>query len=104
MTEPHKPGQPCRIINSSSGTEGHTVGKKVVTVFLHDVPLLVDDYSTGAHRVINLGPIWRVRGEGLISNYGGVGDEVDCAQCWLEVEEPEPPKVQTTVKEKELTQ
>lgn len=103
MAEPTRPGQKCRIINSSSGKDGHTVGKKVVTVFLHEENLRVDDYSTGQHRVVDLGPIWRVQGEGLISNYGGVGDQVDCAQCWLEVEPEEPPKAETTNKHLELT-
>lgn len=82
------------------GTEGHSYGKKVVTVFLHDQPLL----KRTEDLVVDMGPVWRVRGQGLLSEYGGAGDEVDCLAIWLEVEDPEPPKTETTTKEKELTE
>jgi hypothetical protein len=32
------------------------------------------------------GRIWKVEGEGLISEYGAVGSTVDCAQSWLRSE------------------
>lgn len=44
-----------------------------------------------------LGPIWRVRvlkGDQLVTEYGGVGITCDCADAWLEphppVEQPAP--------------
>ncbi len=100
MAEPTKPGQKCRVIGSTSGTSGHSVGKEVVTVFQHDQNLRTERNGV----VVDMGPVWRVRGQGLISEYGGAGDEVDCLAIWLEVIEPEPPKTETTTKQKELTE
>ena len=37
------------------------------------------------------GRIWRVRGENLVTEYGAVGDEIDCAQQWLRrIDDDEP--------------
>ena len=34
------------------------------------------------------GPIWIVHGEGLISEYGAVGNTIQCAADWLQKIEP----------------
>ena len=80
------------------------MGKEVVTVFLHDDNLRINTFKDGQPHVADFGPVWRVRGKALVSNYGGVGDEVDCAQAWLEViVDPADSKVTDTVKELENT-
>jgi len=82
------------------GSEGHCVGKRVQTVFLHDQPLRTERAGV----IVDMGPVWRVRGDNLLSEFGGKGQEVDCLAIWLEVEDPEPPKTETTTKEKELSE
>lgn len=93
MNHPTKPGQKCRIVGSWSldteGKRGPNHGKEVVTVFLHQIQ--ADD------RV----PVWHVRGENLVTSFGGVGNECDCLNYWLEVIEDPPPK--QTEREKEVT-
>ncbi|MCY1208400.1 hypothetical protein D9M72_200250 [compost metagenome] len=100
MAEPTRPGQKCRIIGSTLGTDGHCVGKEVVTVFLHDQPLRKE--SGGV--IVDMGAVWRVRGQGLLSEFGGAGEEVDCLAIWLEVaDDPQQGKTTTTTKDLELT-
>lgn len=87
MKQPIKRGDRAIIINSVDGVNGHTVGKEVTV-----------GQWVGEHT--EYGNIWRVHGEGLISEYGGVGDSVDCAQSWLQKIDPEEPKkVENTSKE-----
>ena len=78
MKEPIKRGDRALIINSVDGPTGHSVGKEVT----------VGQWQ-GEHSVY--GNIWRVHGSNLISEYGGTGDSVDCAQSWLQKIDPEDP-------------
>lgn len=83
----------CLIIGSANGPKGLSVGRKCVTMFRHP----------GEHSLH--GPIWHVKtddGKELVSEYGGVGSEVDCAEDWLQPLPPEPPKEELRVTEKEL--
>jgi hypothetical protein len=98
LTEPTRPGQRCRVIGTSNGTAGHTYGKEVVTVFEHDQHLRTERGGI----VVDMGPVWRVRGENLISEYGGAGDQVDCLAIWLEViDDPDNVDAHSTNKELE---
>lgn len=87
MKQPIKSGDKAIIIDSVDGVNGHSVGKEVIV-----------GQRQGEHSVF--GPIWRVHGKNLISEYGGVGDSVDCAQAWLKKIEPEDPD-KTIVTQKE---
>lgn len=68
--EPIKTGDRAEIVEGALGTKGPNVGK-IVTV----------GSVRGEHS--QLGRIWRVHGQGLITEYGAVGDSVDCAASWL---------------------
>lgn len=48
------------------------------------------------------GRIWRVSGESLITEYGAVGNTLDCAQGWLRKIEP-PTDTQSNHTTKEVT-
>lgn len=65
--------QRCRVIGTFNGTTGHTYGKKIVTVFELNQHLRTERGAI----VVDMGPVWRVRGENLISEYGGASDSVN---------------------------
>lgn len=86
-------GKTYLIIGSANGPKGPSVGRKCIAV------------SKYAHEHSLHGPIWRVRsadGKDFVSEHGGVGPEVDCAEDWLEPVPPEPPKEQPRIVEKDL--
>ncbi len=87
MSEPIKSGDHAIIIEGAPGTTGPNVGKRVRVGLLQ-----------GEHSVY--GRIWRVHGEGLTTEYGAAGTELDCAQSWLKkIEPPAPPPVSTTTRD-----
>ncbi|MBA4110616.1 MAG: hypothetical protein C0487_13605 [Leptothrix sp. (in: Bacteria)] len=73
--KPIQAGDHAEIIEGALGTKGPNVGKKVRVVCLR-----------GEHSEHSR--IWKVEGEGLISEYGAMGTTVDCAQSWLRKIEP----------------
>lgn len=75
MNEPIRSGDAAEIIAGALGATGPNVGKRV------RVGMLRGEHSQH-------GRIWRVHGEGLVTEYGAVGTEVDCAQAWLRKIEP----------------
>lgn len=75
-TEPIKAGDLCEIVQGALGDKGPNVGKIVRVMHLR-----------GEHSVH--GRIWRVQGGDLVSEFGAVGDPVDCAQSWLRKLPPE---------------
>jgi hypothetical protein len=77
--KPIQAGDHAEIIEGALGTKGPNVGKTVRVVCLR-----------GEHS--EHGRIWKVEGDGLISEYGAVGTTVDCAQSWLRKIEPPPLK------------
>lgn len=86
-------GKTYLIIGSANGPKGPSVGRKCVAKFLH------------GHEHSLHGPIWRVTsadGMEFISEHGGIGMEVDCAEDWLQEIPPEPPKAEPRVTEKDL--
>ena len=85
--KPIQAGDHAEIIEGALGTKGPNVGKKVRVVNLR-----------GEHS--EHGRIWKVEGEGLISEYGAVGTTVDCAQSWLrKIEPPESTSKNSLAKE-----
>lgn len=76
MKEPIKSGDHAIIIAGALGDQGPNIGKRVT------VGKLLGEHS-------QYGRIWRVHGTGLVSEYGAVGDQVDCAASWLRKIEPE---------------
>lgn len=68
-----KAGDLAKIINS---IDGMCIGKIVTVVTLQ-----------GTHS--RYGPVWRVFGKGLVSEYGGVGDNADVPDDWLQKIEPD---------------
>lgn len=70
VSEPIKAGDHAIIIEGALGTTGPNIGKRV------RVGLLQGEHS-------RYGRIWRVHGEGLTTEYGATGTELDCAQSWL---------------------
>ena len=68
--KPIQAGDHAEIIEGALGTKGPNVGKTVLVIALRV------EHS-------ELGRIWKVQGEGLITEYGAVGTTVDCAQSWL---------------------
>ena len=77
MTEPIKSGDMAEIIEGALGNTGPNIGKMVRV-----------GHFQGEHSVH--GRIWRVHGEGLTTEYGATGTELDCAQSWLRKIEPPP--------------
>ena len=77
MSEPIKTGDRATIIAGALGDKGPNVGKRVTVGSLR-----------GEHS--QHGRIWRVHGEGLITEYGFAGTEVDCAAAWLRKDPPAP--------------
>jgi hypothetical protein len=88
MTEPIKNGDRAHIIAGALGDKGPNVGKAVT----------VGEFR-GEHS--KYGRIVRVHGEGLISEYGAVGSELDCAVAWLRKIDPEKLKPESHKLEKE---
>ncbi len=86
--KPIQAGDHAEIIEGALGTKGPNVGKKVRVVNLR-----------GEHS--EHGRIWKVEGQGLISEYGAVGTTVDCAQSWLRKIEP-PEESSDTSAQKEV--
>lgn len=77
MSEPLKSGDQAHIVAGALGDKGPNVGKRVTVGKLQ-----------GEHS--QYGRIWRVHGHGLVTEYGGMGSEVDCAAAWLRKIEPPP--------------
>lgn len=75
-TEPIKAGDLCEIVEGAMGSKSPNVGKRVRVLELR-----------GEHSVH--GRIWRVQGGDLVSEYGALGEQVDCAQSWLRKLPPE---------------
>ena len=69
-------GDPAELAGAL-GDKGPNVGKRVTVGTLR-----------GEHS--QHGRIWRVHGEGLITEYGFEGTEVDCAAAWLRNDPPAP--------------
>ena len=89
MSEPIKTGDRATIIAGALGDKGPNVGKRVTVGPLR-----------GEHS--QHGRIWRVHGEGLITEYGFVGTEVDCAAAWLRKDPP--PLARHNSQHKEIAQ
>lgn len=87
---PIKKGDRAEIIAGALGDKGPNVGKQVT------VGLLQGEHSQH-------GRIWRVHGEGLVTEYGAVGNECDCAAAWLRKIEPPPAPGQQVTERKEVT-
>jgi len=75
--KPIQSGDRAIIIAGALGDKGPNVGKTVTVGTLR-----------GEHS--QHGRIWRVHGEGLVTEYGATGGSVDCAQSWLQKIEPPP--------------
>lgn len=87
MNRPIQSGDTCEIIGGVF-PRGPNLGKIVKVVSLQ-----------GQHS--KFGNIWRVSGDTLVSEFGGVGHHVDCAQSWLRRIDPETPG--TKALDRELT-
>ena len=83
MNEPIKSGDLCEVIAGALGNTGPNIGKRVT------VGLLRGEHS-------QYGRIWRCHGQGLVTEYGALGNEADFAQSWLRKLPPEvtPPVVE----------
>ena len=77
-------------IKGALGTTGPNIGKAVTV-----------GQCQGEHSVH--GRIWRVHGEGLVTEYGATGSELDCAAAWLRKIEPPPGPKTKWVKDLSLT-
>ena len=88
MIEPIKQGDRAHIIEGALGTKGPNIGKPVTV-----------GTCQGEHS--QYGRIWRVHGEGLTTEYGATGTELDCAAAWLR--KIEPPPLASTTKAREVT-
>lgn len=75
MNEPIKSGDQAEIIAGALGNTGPNIGKRV------SVGQLRGEHS-------QYGRIWRVHGAGLVTEFGAVGDQLDCAQGWLRKIQP----------------
>lgn len=82
MNEPLKKGDLAEIIAGALGDKGPNIGKRVT----------VGDTVGPGHSVH--GRIVRVHGAGLVTEYGAVGSEVDCAVAWLRKINPPPAPLQ----------
>ena len=90
MSAPIRQGDRATIIAGALGGKGPNVGKTVT------VGMLRGEHSQH-------GRIWRVHGEGLVTEYGAVGSEVDCAAAWLRKIEPPAVKPVGVTNEHEIT-
>jgi hypothetical protein len=88
MKEPIKQGDRAHIIEGALGTKGPNIGKAVTV-----------GTCQGEHS--QHGRIWRVHGEGLTTEYGAKGTELDCAAAWLR--KIEPPPLASTTRAREAT-
>jgi hypothetical protein len=88
MTEPIKNGDRAHIIAGALGDKGPNVGKTVT----------VGEFR-GEHT--KYGRIVRVHGEGLITEFGAAGSQLDCAVAWLRKIDPEKLKPESHKLEKE---
>ena len=70
MNDPIKSGDRCEVIAGALGDKGPNVGKRVTVGSLR-----------GEHS--EFGRIWRCHGEGLVTEFGALGNEADFAQAWL---------------------
>jgi len=86
--KPLAKGDRAHIIAGALGDKGPNIGK-AVTVGMRQ----------GEHS--KYGVIWRVHGEGLTSEYGATGAELDCAAAWLR--RIEPPPLPATTRDREAT-
>lgn len=91
MAKKVEPGVICRVIGSALGN-GPSIGR------------IVQAQSKYAHEHTVWGPIWRCTaadGKDLVTEHGGVGQNADFAEDWLEVlEDDELQKDTTTELEK----
>lgn len=91
MPKPVYPGARCEIIGSANGPKGPSVGRHCTALYLHQ------------HQHSLWGNIWRVGsvdGSDFVSEHGGVGPEVDCAEDWLRViEDDQTQSTETETKE-----
>lgn len=89
------PGVVCKIIGSANGPRGLSVGRKCVVLW---------PWQGEPHTV--WGQIWRVSAlpgdPDFMSEHGGIGRQVDCAEDWLEPLDDEPPIEIPRVVEKDL--
>jgi len=84
--KPLQKGDQAEIIAGALGDKGPNIGKRVT------VGMLQGEHS-------QYGRIWRVHGEGLVTEYGAVGTELDCAQSWLrKLDPPKAPDQQATTR------
>ena len=88
MTEPLKKGDRAHIIAGALGDKGPNIGKAVT----------VGEFQ-GEHTKYDR--IVRVHGEGLTTEYGAVGNQLDCAVTWLRKIDPENLKPEALTLEKE---
>lgn len=87
MKEPIKQGDQAHIIEGALGTKGPNIGKAVTV-----------GKCLGEHS--QYGRIWRVHGDGLITEYGATGTELDCAASWLR--KIDPPGMDATSTKKKI--
>lgn len=88
--KPIQKGDAAEIIAGALGDKGPNIGKRVT------VGMLQGEHSQH-------GRIWRVHGEGLVTEYGAVGTELDCAQSWLRKLDPPKAPDQHTTRDQEIT-
>lgn len=89
LQEPIKAGDLATIVEGALGNTGPNIGKTV----------RVESFQ-GDNSVY--GRIWRVSGEGLVSEFGAAGGRIDCAQAWLKKIEPPPVVPEVRVIENEM--
>jgi len=77
MSTPIKRGDLADIVEGALGVQGPNIGKRVTV-----------GYLMGQHSLY--GNIWQVSGENLMTEFGAIGPNVQCAQSWLKKVEPPP--------------
>ena len=85
MNEPIKSGDSAVIVMGALGEKSPNIGKAVTV-----------GQVRGDHSVH--GRIWRVHGEGLASELGGFGTQVDCPAIWLKKIDPDQKTNETNTK------
>lgn len=86
MKRPIQKGDLCEIIEGALGNKGPNIGKQVTV-----------GQMMGEHT--EFGNIWEVYGNGLVTEFGAIGNTTQCAQAWLR--RIDPPK---TLNSKHLEQ
>jgi hypothetical protein len=83
---PTKPGQRCRVIggrmNHNNEGRGPNIGKEVITLHMQPEQVGVEREN-----------VWRCQakeGQTLVTYHGGIGNQADFLECWLDVIEPTP--------------